>query len=310
MKICISIVSWNYLSHLEEEVPDLVLGIDAEDIVQIFETGVKDNLFSYNHPQLYVNKNLENLGFASVHGIAVSKMVENAFDGLLILNPDIRMSISLVKRLKECIHETENKCVIGAPIYNRVNKELKLEYGGFPLTEQIKDELNLALYNDKTKEIHLANQSYSVQDVHGSFVYFPASIIKKYGWMDSSYFLYGEENEYLHRLNQEKVPIKIFTKLAILHENGGTFTLNEELKKVREYYKTRNRLYNNVLFFGKKAYLSVNYLFLFKYFVGRYLLRRKQFIDNDLNYYNFLGYIHFFKGVRGKTFDPNDYDDK
>jgi len=307
MKILISIVSWNYLSRLEKEIPFLMKDIGKNDFVVVFETGKKKTDFSYSNPQLAIRNCNNNLGFAAVHEIAVSEMKTKQFDGLLILNPDIEIPNTIITRLKNCIEKTANSCIIGAPIYNLRNNQLTLEYGGFPIVESVKNVLNSASYDFNSKEFKITNDSYVVRDLHGSFVYFPRTVIDKNGWMDTSYFLYGEENEYLYRLAKAGVLATIFTELAILHENGGTFSFNDDLKNIREYYKTRNGLFNNIKFFGLKAYFYLNFFFLFKYFIGRYILRKSSFRENDLNFYNFLGHIHFLKGKRGKVFDPNDY---
>ena len=76
---------------------------------------------------------------------------------------------------------------------------------------------------------------------------------------------------------------------------------------VREYYKTRNRLYNNFRFGGWASLRRFNFGFVVKYALGRYLFRLKNFRRNDLTYYNFLGHLHFLLGIRGRYLNPENF---
>lgn len=308
MRILVSIVSWNYYRFIENQIPKLIKDLDSRDNVLIIETGKKPIFQTYFHPQLKVIELSENLGYAGAHLIAVEEMLNEKYDGVLIMNPDIHYPQFLITKLKNIIRETKNLCVLGAPIYNLKYGKLKLEYGGYPIDVSTKEILEKGCYSPESGEITLKRVIFPVKDLHGSIIYFPSKIIEKYGWMDTSYFLYGEENEFIHRLNKAKVPIFVCSDLAIIHQDGGTFKRNEFLLNIREYYKTRNSLFNNLIFIGPKYYFRINYLFIIKYFILRYILRLKRFREKNINYYNFLGHIHFLLNIRGKKIDPNDYD--
>lgn len=306
IKILISIVSWNFSERLNVEIPRILNCLDENDQILVYETGNKHIFPKVEHKQVNYFHISENLGFAKTHEYSIKYMEENGFDGTLILNPDINIPNNLIQNLKKTIRERNNQEVLGAPIFNLKKGQLELEYAGFPIDEQVRTKMQLAKLS-QSGDIEMEPIDYLVQDIHGAFMYIPQPISKKYGWMKEDYFLYGEENEYLWRLNEYQVPIRVFSSLAILHDNGGTFQWNSDLLNIREYYKTRNRLYNNRLFFGRRSYLNINYTFLLKYFFGKDIFRMNRFRNKDVNYFNYLGHLHFFRGIRGKVFDPNNY---
>jgi len=310
--IIISIVSWKYLENVLPMVQTLLAHTDAADPIMVVETGgdrseALDALARENG-RLQIVYATENNGYAAAHALAANRMLAENLHGVLLLNPDLRLEPDHIRRLKAIITQTGNHAVIGAPVFNEADGKLTLEYAGFPVSDEHRNVLLGASLNE-TGAIHVQQPvGYSVTDIHGCFVYFPTTAVRENGWMHTHYFLYGEENEYLHRLHKAGVNMMVSTDVAVLHENGGTFKRQGEgLALVREYYRTRNRLYNNYLFGGPAALFRFNFGFVLKYALGRYVLRLKNFRQNDLTYHNFLGHLHFLRRIRGKYLNPDNF---
>lgn len=304
MKILVSIVSWNALNEVDELLP-AIIAADGFTFA-IAENGCKEYDFSTfsNLKEDQVTFLKENNGYAAGHWENIQNYGE--FDGVLILNTDIYLFETILTNLKKTILSTENKCIIGAPVYNK-QRSLHLEYGGYPINSEHKSILeNATISNHRiTVPRHI---TYNVNDLHGCFFYIPSWCIKNYGWMDLSYFLYGEENDYFWRL-RKNVPLKIDSNLAILHKDGGSFQAsNDILQSLPTYYRTRNKLYNLKKHYGRiKALKNLNISFIVKYFFGRYILNKSHLKQKDKNYFDFKGRIDFLLNRRGKVFDPNNY---
>lgn len=310
--ILISIVSWKYLENVLPMVQTLLAVPGFSTPLVVVETGGDRNENLENLAQIHSRLKLiyapQNEGYAAAHALSVQFMQDGGFDGILLLNPDLRLEADHLTRLKKIIAQTENRSVIGAPVYNETNGTLLLEYPGFPVTEADLHVLESARLNTDGNIVLSRQLLYGASDLHGCFLYFPAQIIRKNGWMHRHYFLYGEENEYLHRLKKAGENLLVSSELSVLHENGGTFKQGGEgLILVREYYRTRNRLYNNFRFDGWASLLRFNFGFVVKYALGRYLFRLKNFRRNDLTYYNFLGHLHFLLGIRGRYLNPENF---
>lgn len=305
-RILISIVSWRYLDNVAKIVSAIESSLSDDDYLVVIETGgqksedVERYIAEHNNMQIIYSE--ANEGFAASHALSVKIMQEKGLEGILLLNPDIELRDNHIKVLKDYISALNNDPVLGCPVFFRTEEDLEVEYLGFPVPEDIES----CIINSLKQKKEIPSLIYNVKDIHGCFMYVPSTVVRKYGWMDTMYFLYGEENEYLHRICKNGGSVKIATDLYVVHENGGTFD-NEQLKCVREYYRTRNRLYNNYIINGRKSLLKFNFRFVFKYIIGRYLFRIKSFRENNKTYYNFLGHIHFIFGKRGKTLDPNNY---
>ncbi len=304
--ILISIVSWRYLNHVSKVINAIESSMKNDDYLVVIETGGQKNTDVERYMSQYNNMQIiycdSNDGYAASHKIAADKMLSNGYDGILIINPDLKPDNISIDKLKECIIATHNTSVIGTPVFNVINDKLSIEYLGYPVPNNVRETISDCLSSEKD----IPQLVYDAIDLHGCFMYIPADIIRNYGWMDTKYFLYGEENEYLYRLHKRGVTIKVYTDLYVVHENGGSF-INDGLKNIREYYRTRNRLYNNYIMNGMKGLCGFNLKFFFKYFIGRYIMRKPNFMKEDTTYYNFIGHVHFLIGKRGKTFDPNDY---
>jgi len=304
--ILISIVSWRYLNNVLNIIKVVEKSMAKDDYIVVVETGGQksNDLEQYiaEHNNIKIIYSKTNGGFAASHALSVKIMQENKLDGILLLNPDLVLRDNHIDILKTHIAESENNAVLGCPVFNCSGGKLEVEYLGFPVPENVENNIKTSL--QLKKEIPLF--VYDVKDIHGCFMYIPSGLVQKNGWMDTQYFLYGEENEYLHRICRNGGKIKVATSMYVVHENGGTFD-NENLKCIREYYRTRNRLYNNYIFTGIRSFFKFNFKFVIKYSLARYILNIKSFKNDDITYYNYLGHIHFLLGKRGRTFNPNDY---
>ncbi len=307
LNILISIVSWRSLDKVDALLDTFINSLPNGWRILVIETGGRKTSESryYKRKEFAIEYiHMQNNGFAASHQLSVEMMIRQNMDGILLLNPDLILGEKHLEKLHNCIIASNNEVVIGAPIFNKKDNGYAVEYLGYPVPKSLKDITEGLLASlVGVDDLH---ESYNVTDIHGCFMYIPSIVVKRNGWMDTHYFLYGEENEYFRRLISNNEQIKIFTDLYIVHQNGGTFD-NDTLKGIREYYRTRNRLYNHLKFLGVTYLFKVNYSFLLKYFIGRYVFRIKSFQGKDLNYYNFLGHLHFFTGKRGRTLNPNDY---
>ncbi len=304
--ILISIVSWRYLNNVLNIIKKVENSMTKDDYLVLIETGgqrscdVEQYIAERSNTRIIYSKT--NDGFAASHALSVKIMQEKNLNGILLLNPDLEIRDNHIEMLKRNIAESKNNAVLGCPVFNRNGDKLEVEYLGFPVPEGIENDIKASLQLKKP----IPSSTYDVKDIHGCFMYIPSVVVKKNGWMDPQYFLYGEENEYLHRIYRNGGRVIVATNMYVIHENGGTFD-NEKLKCIREYYRTRNRLYNNYIFAGARSLFKFNFLFVIKYSLARYILNLKSFKKNNITYYNYLGHIHFLMGKRGKTFDPNDY---
>jgi GT2 family glycosyltransferase len=139
------------------------------------------------------------------------------------------------------------------------------------------------------------------------------SIIKKYGFIKTDFFLYAEELEYCYRLRAEfNVKSIIVPASKIIHSGSASFKLSEKLKWLKIYYMTRNN--NLVLKKYFKSYdkspMQIGRLpYYCKFFLKHYFVvsKREKDFNYWLDYYEELGNFHAFLKLKGKYLAPENF---
>ncbi len=145
-------------------------------------------------------------------------------------------------------------------------------YGGVPLTESSEKgdwriQMNIwEIRHENQYQLHnLSNFPFTqyfpvttpriVAGLSGSTLMIPIPIVRKYGFIDTSFFLYSEEIDYCLRLRQSGIDSYIVPKSVIFHVNGGSRRDKPELKPIIVYYQTRARLVLAQRHFGSLTYI-------------------------------------------------------
>jgi GT2 family glycosyltransferase len=152
-----------------------------------------------------------------------------------------------------------------------------------------------------------------VWDVNGCSMLIPLPVIEAHGFIDDSFFLYGEEIDYCLRLNQKGVPVVVVPGSVVVHGVGRSFT-NSRLGLVRVYYTTRNQflLFRQYPAFFRSKYksmynkASIRNLVIF-FCTYAFAMSRQDRINHAAQYYENLGKMHGMLGIRGKYLKPEKY---
>jgi GT2 family glycosyltransferase len=157
---------------------------------------------------------------------------------------------------------------------------------------------------------HLVRER-QVSDLHGCSWLIPLDVIRKYGFMDESYFLYAEETAYSYYLRTKGIPSIIVPESVVVHDASASFAGCSDMENIQRYYRHRNweRLRRQYLNVSRRTIIREHggKQHLFKFFVSYCLssgARRKQLAAK---FYTYLAAIHAVLGVKGKTFRPEDY---
>lgn len=265
--ISVIIVNYNVKDFLEqslESVKRALKDINSEIIV-VDNNSVDGSvqMLDERFPDTHVIVNNENVGFACGNNLAIKKargtyivllnpdtlVQENTFLVLLnffqntpdasaatckILNPDGTFSI-------DCRHSIPTPLtafwkIIGL---NRLFPKSKI-FGKYNLT-----------YLDE-------NETYPVDAISGSFMMIRKEIVDRIGLLDESFFMYCEDIDYCHRINQAGGRIYYFPDTQIIHYKGESTKVNQ-----LDYIITFNKsLYQ----FYKKHYTQ-KYIYPFKWLI-------------------------------------------
>lgn len=205
MNLSIIIVSWN----VREKLKDNLRSIFANKFVD-FEVIVVDNnshdktpeMVKKFYPQVKLNANKENLGFAK----ACNQGVRQASGQyLLLLNPDMKVFDDTFSNMISWMNHHEKAWVAGCKLIDE-NSKIITNVRRFPtIFDQLAIIFKIPHLLDGVLNKYLRldfdySKSSPVDSIRGGFFLMRSNTIKKIGPLDERYFLWFEEVDYCKRV--------------------------------------------------------------------------------------------------------------
>jgi GT2 family glycosyltransferase len=252
--------------------------------------------------EVHLIESQDNIGYAGGHALAVDFALKEGFDCFWLLNNDVVLRpqvlqsyIEAYQIYGEAIYGTASLTPIsGQPLENYPidfhRKYFESEYR--EILFSLNTHLTFAQLFPQHQPIHAAA-------VPGSSIFLPLSLIKKYGFMDTGYFMYSEEVDYCFRLRKQGVPVIVVPGAYMIHEHGGSSKGKSRLSAIINYYRLRNQLVR-IQRYGTRFDLLravIKNLLLFLASVGKW--RYAAFILRAT--------IDGLQGKLGKTYPPESY---
>ena len=313
--VLISILNWNAPENTIQTVRSVLLSAYDNYKIVLLDNHSTDNsesLLREAFPQIQLLKMRSNLGYAGAHKEASGIAVKENYELLWILNNDVEVYPDSLKELVNA-YKRNGASLLGSVSLDPDGTTISFA-GGLEVDEYNKTH-GKSGYNifagKKIDEVEL--QERPVSGVEGSSFLIPVSVIKKNGFMDTRFFLYGEETDYCYRLREKfNVPTIVVPSSKVIHHGGGSFRKNEKLKWVRIYYTTRN---GNLV---HKKYQKENKIiemsakripYYFRYFFKHYFIIPASKKDTDywFTYYQELGNLHSMLRIKGKYLNPEKF---
>ncbi len=257
-------------------------------------------------PDILLVQSPENNGYAAGNKLGVDYALKNNFDAVWILNNDCTVRPDSLSALVESYKRNGNALYSNLTLMSE-NPDVIHYAGTYKIDEDLQPD-KYPTYDKLKGKLLEDHKNFLIEKparIYGHSMFIPVDVIKKYGFMDTKYFMFCEETDYtlsLHKLGISS----IFVPAAIItHISTSTFKLSDKMKYVGTYYGIRNSLLFDKKF-GKTAYKAVLYkkggwIGLLKYFVKYYTTPSS--IKNE-EYYANLGLLHGLIGLRGKRLNP------
>jgi len=315
--ILISLLNWNNAPDTISAVKSILSTEYPNYTLIIIDNASVDN--SVNEikvafPNLKIIETKTNLGYAGGHKLVADIAVSQGFDAIWILNND---ALVFPDSLSTLVHEfnTNPNALYGSITLK--SDGATIGYGGGVemstdckiLEDKGYNQYANRLYNEVKDKMITRNTS----DLNGASIFIPTKIISKYGFIDTSWFLYGEETDYCYALrNRHKVLSYVVPQSIIVHSGSASFKKSPMLSLVKDYYFTRN-----IQIIHKKHYPHYRitghggYKKLLIFFIKHYLFyKRLRSISYWKEYYTNLGYLHALLRLRGKYMKPEKFIEK
>lgn len=224
------------------------------EIIVVDNGSVEDCRFlKLKFPHIQLIHNSKNLGFAGGNNVGLS-IAKGSF--VLFVNNDVEVQPDFLEALLLPFMEDETTCATSPKIKYYHSRD-QIQYAGShavnPFTLKNKHigtgEFDYGQY-DQTRKTDYA---------HGACMLVSIETIRKIGFMDESYFLYYEEQDWCERMNRSGGSIYYVFNSVVLHKESISTGKNSPLKV---FYLTRNRL-----LFARKNFNGFPFFISMLYFV-------------------------------------------
>lgn len=314
-KVLISILNWNSPYSTMETVKSVLQSRYKNYSIVLIDNDSSDDsvrILNFSFPDLQLIKTQNNLGYAGAHKITAKLAVKNGYDLLWILNNDVEVNSTSLCELIDAYHR-HGDALFGSIALETDRTTISFA-GGLEVSENNSTDGNSG-YNvfagKNISEVQIKERR--VSSIEGSSFLIPVNILKKYGFMSTRYFMYGEETAYCYRLRTKyNIPTILVPRSQIIHRSGESFKKSEKLSWVRIYYTTRNAnlvhsKYQNDINLDEMSFKRApSYI---KFFLNHFIFLSKKQIDFSYwnTYYQKLGAFHSMLRFRGKYLKPEKF---
>ncbi|MDH7515633.1 MAG: glycosyltransferase [Bacteroidota bacterium] len=192
-------------------------------------------------PAVRVFRNPENVGFARANNIALAHA---AGDFILLLNPDTLVQEDTVATLIERFREHPDVGMAGCKILTPNGTLEPACRRSFPspwvaftkltgLSALFPRSRLFARYNMTYRS---EDETYEVDAISGSFMMLRREVYERVGGLDESYFMYGEDLDWCHRIRQAGWRILYVHETKIVHY-GGESTRRSSIDAQTLFYR-------------------------------------------------------------------------
>ena len=249
--VTVIIVSWNNEAIIKDCITS-VLNQNYEGIeIIVVDNNSADNgveLISKEFSQVKLIANKENQGFAKANNQAIR---QSQGKYVLLLNPDVIMSPSSLKRMVSFMETHQDTGVCGCKILNKVG-QLMWSCGHFPTL--VSEFFELALLSRFFPGNRLTGKylmSYwdheSVKEVDwltGACLLASRKVIQEADLLNESYFLYSEDMDLCFQIKKNGHKIFYIPDVSVMHHQGASSNQDYE-RNYAQIYKSRYVFFSN-----------------------------------------------------------------
>ena len=278
MKIDISIIIVNYNTkeYLLNCINSILLSKYKGSLeIIIVDNNSKDNsieLLDKTKEQITIIENNSNLGFSKAVNIGLKKSSGNY---VCLLNPDTIVPIDSLNKLFDYMEKNEDVSCVSPKIVNSDNtlqisckRSLpKVKNSFFKIIGIDRFFPNNKFFSNYNLLYLDENLSHQVDVISGACMFLRSKVIDVVGYFDESFFLYGEDIDYCHRMCDLDMKIMYFPDCKITHFKGVSAE-NRPYQVISEFHESMIIYFNKY----KKRYIS---WMIFKIFIVSIIIIKK-----------------------------------
>jgi len=261
MKTSVIIVTYNGMKWIKDCLESILKSSIPIDIITVdnYSSDGTVEFIKSNFPQVNLIDQKENLGFGKANNIGISLALKTSSDYVFLLNQDAFIEEDTIEKLIE-MSQKHLEYGILSPVHAD-GSGTKLDESFYYYISKASDNSFISdfMLNKTKKDI------YSLPMINAAAWLIPKITLENVGGFDTSFFLYGEDDNYCQRVLYQNFQIGIVPTAFIRHdsENNNTKAI---IKGSEKYYaKFLNQIkvaYGNVNTDNYKNVSNLKYSFL------------------------------------------------
>lgn len=214
------------------------------DIICIDNNSSDNTIFviSSNFPNVELIKSEINLGFGKANNIGLKKVLEMNYDYAFLLNQDARIEADTIGKLIST-HKNNTHYGVLSPIHrSKDNNILDHNFSCYLKSDNTKDLTSDFVLNKTIKDV------YQTDFVNAALWLISKECIEKIGYFDPIFPHYGEDDDYLFRVNSYGLKVGIVPSALGNHARYQV----KQIRKYEDFNGLINRKYISLLIRYKK----------------------------------------------------------
>ena len=310
-KILISLVNWYRYEETIQCIKNIQTIHDIHYTISVVDNASLNDSYErikQAYPEIRVVRSDENRGYAGGHLLNVEYALLNNYNAIWILNSDLMIrKNSLQSLVKAWLQFGDN--LYGSITLSHENPDI-VDFGGGINAGNFSKDFVYNIYEGCKYDDLPSDSVREVPSLEGCSLFIPIDIIRKYGFMRTDFFLYGEENDYCFRLWEHGVKSLVVRDSVVLHTSSSSFALSTDIRWIMGYYRRRNYLRIMMEHYGWTKWHALTFnnsiVSLFKFFVKCFFISNYKH-QNKSTYYINKGTLHAVLGRKKCVYNPNDY---
>ena len=202
-----------------------------------------------NYPEIVIIESQENLGYGRANNLALRYALDHGCDFVFILNQDTWIKEDTVERMMSIVERNPGFGIYSPMHVSADEKSLYIEIEDGDTDHA--NELLSDCYFNSLKDL------YVFKYVNAAAWFIPRRTLETVGGFDPIFFLYGEDDNYLQRLEYHGLKLGLLPGIRIIHDHHDSDYPSDAGYREFRHKQTRLVVYTNILNrFSANSYLA------------------------------------------------------
>ena len=243
MKILVIVVTYNGVKWIDKCFSTLLSSTIPVSIFIVDNASTDDTVpqLKNKFPNIELVESNSNLGFGKANNIGLKKAIKENFDYVFLLNQDAWIEENTIEKLIEVSKSNTTYGILSPFHFSYDGLKTETYFNDFVLDHYTKS------YNEDLKNNNL-KQIYTSQFIHAACWLMPINTIKNIGGFDPLFFHYGEDNDYVQRLQYNNLLVGLVPQVKVFHfgtnealtdnKNNTSFLINQIVLQLKNPFAT------------------------------------------------------------------------